>query len=111
MTFNKEKCQFGVTELEFYGYKFTKDGLKPTQDKVQAVKQCNAPESKEAVRSLGMKQAIESGKKTHLGTTSYALMVKLLFTMKVVSHRCQFLTETRGSAEAQLNLIFLKMTI
>ena len=55
VTFNKEKCQFGVTELEFYGYKFTKDGLKPTLDKVKAVKQCKPPESKEAVRSfLGM---------------------------------------------------------
>ena len=55
MTFNREKCQFGVTELEFYGYKFTKDGLKPTPEKVQAVKECKAPETKEAVRSfLGM---------------------------------------------------------
>ena len=44
-----------MTELEFYGYKFTKDGLKPTLDKVKAVKQCKPPESKEAVRSfLGM---------------------------------------------------------
>ncbi|CAG2239919.1 unnamed protein product [Mytilus edulis] len=55
VTFNREKCQFGVSELEFYGYRFTKDGLKPTTDKVKAVKDCKAPESKEAVRSfLGM---------------------------------------------------------
>ncbi len=55
ITFNPEKCQFGVEELEFYGYLFTKDGLKPTGDKVQAVKESKTPETKTAVRSfLGM---------------------------------------------------------
>ncbi|CAC5422301.1 unnamed protein product [Mytilus coruscus] len=51
VTFNKEKCQFGVNELEFYGYIFTKDELKPTTDKMKTVKDCKAPESKEAVRA------------------------------------------------------------
>ena len=55
ITFNLEKCQFGVEELEFYGYRFTKEGLKPTLDKVKAVKDSRCPETKEAVRSfLGM---------------------------------------------------------
>ncbi|CAC5366629.1 unnamed protein product [Mytilus coruscus] len=50
ITLNRDKCEFGVNELEFYGYKSTKDGLKPTHEKVSAVK-----EAKEAVRSfLGM---------------------------------------------------------
>ena len=55
ITFNLEKFQFGVDEIEFYCYRFTKDGLKPSPDKVRAVKNCNPPQSKEAVRSfLGM---------------------------------------------------------
>lgn len=55
VTFNRDKCQFGVEEIEFYGYRFTKDGLKPTPDKVRAVKECKEPKSKEEVRSfLGM---------------------------------------------------------
>ena len=55
ITYNKDKCRFGVEELEFYGYRFTKDGLKPTSDKVKAVKDCKRPQTKEAVRSfLGM---------------------------------------------------------
>ena len=55
ITLNKEKCQFGVRELEFYGYRFTDEGLKPTEEKVQAVKDCSPPRSKEEVRSfLGM---------------------------------------------------------
>ena len=39
ITLNREKCEFGEDELEFYGYKFTKDGLKPTHEKVKAVKE------------------------------------------------------------------------
>ena len=55
VTFNLEKCQFGVEELEFYGYRFTKDGLKPTPDKVRAVKESSQPETKGAVKNfLGM---------------------------------------------------------
>ena len=55
ITFNPDKCQFGVEEIEFYGHKFTKDGLKPNADKIRAVKESSPPKSKEAVRSfLGM---------------------------------------------------------
>ena len=44
-----------MDELEFYGYRFTKDGLKPSPDKIRASKDCSPPESKEAVGSfLGM---------------------------------------------------------
>ena len=39
ITFNKEKCQFAYTELDFYGYRFTSEGLKPAEDKVRALKE------------------------------------------------------------------------
>ena len=53
ITFNADKCQFGVEEI--YGHKFTKDGLKPNPEKIRAVKESSTSESKEAVRSfLGM---------------------------------------------------------
>ena len=48
-TFNREKCQFGVEQIEFSGHVFTKDGLKPSPDKVRAVRECGVPENKEAV--------------------------------------------------------------
>ena len=55
ITFNLEKCQFGVNEIEFYGHRFTQEGLKPSPAKVRAVQESKAPESKDAVRSfLGM---------------------------------------------------------
>ena len=57
ITFSADKCQFGVKELDFYGYRFTSEGLKPTEDKVRALKECPVPESKQAVKSfLGMAQ-------------------------------------------------------
>ena len=55
VTFSIQKCQMGVTDIEFYGYKFTKEGLKPTEEKVRAVKESRPPETKSEVRSfLGM---------------------------------------------------------
>ena len=51
----EKKCQFGKEQIEFFGHVFTKDGLKPSPDKVRAIKECATPENKEAVRSfLGM---------------------------------------------------------
>ncbi len=46
ITLNKSKCEFGQQELEFYGYRFSQQGLTPTPDKVKAVQECTAPTSK-----------------------------------------------------------------
>ena len=48
ITFNREKCQFGMEQIEFFGHVFNKDGLKPSPDKVRAVKDCGVPENKES---------------------------------------------------------------
>lgn len=50
--FNKEKCQFGKDRIEFFGHIFTKDGLEADPDKIRAIVECSAPQSKEEVRSL-----------------------------------------------------------
>ena len=61
ITFNRGKCQFGVEQIEFFGHVFTKDGLKPSPDKVKAVKECGVPENKEAVQSsLGMASYLDN---------------------------------------------------
>ena len=55
ITLNQEKCQFGRSEVKFYGYKFNSQGLHPTEEKVKALKECSRPKSKTDVRSfLGM---------------------------------------------------------
>ena len=38
VTFNKEKCQFGKEQIEFFGHVFT---MKPSPDKVKAIKKCS----------------------------------------------------------------------
>ena len=61
ITFNREKCQFGKEQTEFFGHVFTKEGLKPSPDKVKAIKECGVPENQEAVRSfLGMAGYLDS---------------------------------------------------
>ena len=52
ITLIREKYQFGINELELYGYKFTSDGLKPTPEKVGTVKESTPPRTREEVRSL-----------------------------------------------------------
>lgn len=44
-----------MEQIEFFGHVFSKDGLKPSPDKVRAVKECGVPENNEAIQSfLGM---------------------------------------------------------
>lgn len=52
ITLNKEKCRFGVQEIEFYGHILSMSGIKPKHDKVQAVKEFRTPVSAEEVRSF-----------------------------------------------------------
>lgn len=49
---NKEKCKFGVTEITFIGYRLSAAGIKPTHDKVEAVKQFRVPKTTEEVHSF-----------------------------------------------------------
>jgi hypothetical protein len=52
LTINEKKCEFGKHEIEFYGHRFTENGLKPSREKVEALKECGEPTSKEGVRSF-----------------------------------------------------------
>jgi len=42
-------CHFRKKQIEFFGQVFTKDGLKPSPEKVRVAKECRVPESKKAV--------------------------------------------------------------
>jgi hypothetical protein len=52
LTMKKGKCEFGKTEIEFYGQRFTRDGLKPYVKKTKALKECGEPTTKEGVTSF-----------------------------------------------------------
>ena len=52
LTLRREKCEFGKTTLNFHGHLFTADGLRPSPDKIQAVKDCEPPKTKEELVSF-----------------------------------------------------------
>lgn len=52
VTLNKEKCVYGVNEIDFLGHRLSSDGIKPTHDKILAIKQFREPHSTEEVRSF-----------------------------------------------------------
>lgn len=52
---NEEKCVECTDEIEFLGHRLNGDGIRPTQDKVAAIKSFRQPKSSEEVRSyLGL---------------------------------------------------------
>ena len=55
LTINKQKCEFGVSEIEFLGHKVTARGIYPLQKRVNGILQFARPHSIRALqRFLGM---------------------------------------------------------
>ena len=52
LTLNLEKCEFYKQEIQYYGLRFTKDGVSPTEDRVKALKECAAPTDAKSLRSF-----------------------------------------------------------
>lgn len=56
---NSQKCKFGVSELDILGFTVDSKGIKPSKEKVQAIKNFREPRSIEEVRSfLGLVQYV-----------------------------------------------------
>lgn len=49
---NEKKCIFRATELEFLGHKLSAEGITPTHDKVESIKNFRLPTTMEEVRSF-----------------------------------------------------------
>lgn len=49
---NHGKCLFGVSELEFLGWHISEEGISPTVEKIEAIRNFREPESVEEVRSF-----------------------------------------------------------
>lgn len=55
LTLNKDKCEFNKSQLEFYGYVFSANGISADSQKVDAIKIAEIPKNVSEVRSfLGM---------------------------------------------------------
>ncbi|MFH3635247.1 reverse transcriptase family protein [Acinetobacter baumannii] len=46
------KCEFGVQEVEFLGHTITPEGMKPSKDKLEAIKNWESPRTLTATRSF-----------------------------------------------------------
>lgn len=51
-TLNEKKCSFNQSELVFFGYKFSKNGIEPDPAKVKAFTALDSPKNASEVRSL-----------------------------------------------------------
>ena len=49
---NPEKCQFGLTEIEFLGVHVSNEGVKPAEGKVKAMKEMPRPKNKDQLASF-----------------------------------------------------------
>jgi hypothetical protein len=52
ITLKEEKCKFFMPEVEYLGFNVSKDGLKPTEAKVKAIKEADAPKCVSELRSF-----------------------------------------------------------
>ncbi|KAI5718631.1 hypothetical protein M8J77_024284 [Diaphorina citri] len=52
LTLNSNKCKFNLKEVKFYGYLFSKDGIKPDPAKVDGFCELDTPKNVSEVRSL-----------------------------------------------------------
>lgn len=49
---NQEKCAFGMDEVEFLGYKVSRAGIQPTDDKVRALHEAPEPKCKKELQAF-----------------------------------------------------------
>jgi hypothetical protein len=57
LTFSEKKCRFCVSEIEFFGFVFSEEGIKPAPSKIEALNHMPAPKNASEIRSLlGMAQ-------------------------------------------------------
>jgi len=52
LTVNREKCQFRLSKLTFFGHELTSDGINPSEEKVAAIRDARPPKDAAEVRSF-----------------------------------------------------------
>ena len=57
LTFSPKKCKFQLHQVEFFGFTFSGDGIRPVPSKVEALKKMALPQNAQEIKSLlGMAQ-------------------------------------------------------
>ena len=52
LTLSKDKCQFMKSEIEYYGFLISGEGIRPTESKIEAIKSFRIPTNAKEVRSF-----------------------------------------------------------
>ena len=78
VTLNLNKCVFDKLNLEYFGYIFSASGMRPSESKVQALKQMSQPESPKDVHSF-------------LGLTNY--LKRFINNYSTITHPLRELTK------------------
>ena len=52
LTARIDKCEFAKKNLEFFGYEISAQGIRPTEQKKQALRSCRKPETMKEVQSF-----------------------------------------------------------
>ena len=52
LTLNLNKCEFYMDEITFFGLRFTKDGISPTEDRCRALREVKEPTNVKELRSF-----------------------------------------------------------
>ncbi|XP_055714392.1 uncharacterized protein K02A2.6-like [Phlebotomus papatasi] len=52
LTVKKEKCKFGVEEIEFVGYRISSKGIKPLESHIKAIQDAPPPKDKEQLQAF-----------------------------------------------------------
>jgi len=59
LTLNKDKCEFRLPRLTFFGHEVTRTGIEPSEEKVAAIRQAGPPQNASEARSfLGLAQIV-----------------------------------------------------
>ena len=52
LTVNRDKCEFRLSRLTFFGHELTSDGINPSEEKIAAIRDARSPKDASEVRSF-----------------------------------------------------------
>lgn len=79
MKLNKQKCQFGVSDITYLGDRISAAGIQPDPEKIRAIKEMPQPKEKtELQRALGLVNNVGSRAETIHRVTRFTRFKKFL---------------------------------
>ena len=105
LTLRKDKCQFGMTEVTWFGMIFSQQGMSPDPAKVQIIKDWPAPEDKAAVKSFLQTCQFSAGFMRPSRERTYADVTLPLRRLTAQHVRFRWTEECKGAFEELKQLL------